>query len=167
MDLGHRVRDLRNARRLSQIELAAQASIARNTLNRIENGHLMPTAPVIEHLAEALGVDPGQLFAEPALTEEAEALSTSELHETPRMDRPGVQEWLREHGYVSREELYQWLEEDLDLDLDESGWPRGLQRAIHELRGDRDRLKREIDLHTDELFGPRNYAGLSTRKERT
>src|SRR5215216_4470540 len=67
MDLGHRVRDLRNARHLSQVELAARAGVARNTLNRIENGHLMPTAPVIEHLAEALDVAPGALFEEPAV----------------------------------------------------------------------------------------------------
>src|SRR5215208_4312110 len=73
MDLGHRVRDLRNARRLSQIELAAQAGVARNTLNRIENGHLMPTAPVIEHLAEALDVAPGALFEEPVPAGKAEA----------------------------------------------------------------------------------------------
>jgi transcriptional regulator with XRE-family HTH domain len=65
MDLGYRVRDLRNARHLSQVELAARAGVARNTLNRIENGHLMPTAPVIEHLAEALDVTPGALFEEP------------------------------------------------------------------------------------------------------
>jgi transcriptional regulator with XRE-family HTH domain len=67
MDLGHRVRDLRNAQHLNQGELAARASIARNTLNRIENGHLMPTAPVIGRLAEALDVDPGELFKEPVL----------------------------------------------------------------------------------------------------
>jgi transcriptional regulator with XRE-family HTH domain len=67
MDLGHRVRDLRNAQHLSQIELAARAGVARNTLNRIENGHLMPTAPVIEHLAEALNVTPGALFEEPVV----------------------------------------------------------------------------------------------------
>jgi transcriptional regulator with XRE-family HTH domain len=36
-------------------------------LNRIENGHLMPTAPVIEHLAEALNVAPGALFEEAVL----------------------------------------------------------------------------------------------------
>ena len=71
MDLGHRVRDLRNARHLSQIELAARAGVARNTLNRIENGHLMPTAPVIEHLAEALNVAPGALFEEPVPLDEA------------------------------------------------------------------------------------------------
>jgi transcriptional regulator with XRE-family HTH domain len=67
MDLGRRVRDLRNARHLSQVELAARAGVARNTLNRIENGHLMPTAPIIEHLAEALDVVPGALFEEPVL----------------------------------------------------------------------------------------------------
>jgi transcriptional regulator with XRE-family HTH domain len=71
MDLGHRVRDLRNARRLSQVELAARAGVARNTLNRIENGHLMPTAPIIEHLAEALNVAPGALFEEPVPLDEA------------------------------------------------------------------------------------------------
>jgi transcriptional regulator with XRE-family HTH domain len=71
MDLGHRVRDLRNAQHLSQIELAARAGVARNTLNRIENGHLMPTAPVIEHLAEALNVAPGVLFEEPVPLDEA------------------------------------------------------------------------------------------------
>src|SRR5215217_2059441 len=67
MDLGHRVRDLRNAQHLSQVELAARAGVARNTLNRIENGHLMPTAPIIEHLAEALNVAPGVLFEEPVV----------------------------------------------------------------------------------------------------
>jgi transcriptional regulator with XRE-family HTH domain len=71
MDLGHRVRDLRNARHLSQVELASRAGVARNTLNRIENGHLMPTAPVIEHLAEALGVAPGALFEEPVPLDKA------------------------------------------------------------------------------------------------
>src|SRR5918994_3235816 len=71
MDLRHRVRDLRNARHLSQVELAARAGVARNTLNRIENGHLMPTAPVIEHLAEALNVAPGTLFEEPVPLDEA------------------------------------------------------------------------------------------------
>src|SRR5215212_5828393 len=75
MDLGHRVRDLRNAQHLSQIELAARAGVARNTLNRIENGHLMPTAPVIEHLAEALNVAPGVLFEEPVPLAEAPPLS--------------------------------------------------------------------------------------------
>ena len=71
MNLGHRVRDLRNARHLSQVELAARAGVARNTLNRIENGHLMPTAPVIEHVAEALNVAPGALFEEPVPLAEA------------------------------------------------------------------------------------------------
>src|SRR5829696_3525646 len=71
MNLGHRVRDLRNARHLSQVELAARAGVARNTLNRIENGHLMPTAPVIEHLAEALNVAPGALFEAPVPLDEA------------------------------------------------------------------------------------------------
>jgi transcriptional regulator with XRE-family HTH domain len=87
MDLGHRVRDLRNARRLSQIELAAQAGVARNTLNRIENGHLMPTAPVIEHLAEALDVAPGALFEEPLPAGKAETPTPSGPSEKSEEER--------------------------------------------------------------------------------
>jgi transcriptional regulator with XRE-family HTH domain len=79
MDLGHRVRDLRNAQHLSQIELATRAGVARNTLNRIENGHLMPTAPVIEHLAEALNVAPGALFEEPVPLADAPVAGPSDV----------------------------------------------------------------------------------------
>ena len=90
MDLGHRVRDLRNTRHLSQVELAARAGVARNTLNRIENGHLMPTAPVIEHLAEALNVAPGTLFEEPV-----------PLDEAPREAGPPEKSEERRSGYRS------------------------------------------------------------------
>jgi hypothetical protein len=67
---------------------------------------------------------------------------------------------------VSREEFRQWLEERLDLDLNEDDWPRGLERAIHELRAERDRLKEGLSRHKDELFSPRDYGGLSTEAER-
>src|SRR5215210_9314453 len=90
MDLGRRVRDLRNVRHLSQVELAARASIARNTLNRIENGHLMPTAPIIGHLAQALGVAPGALFEEHA--------APSEEPVAPLAEELASQEWARHQG---------------------------------------------------------------------
>lgn len=73
MDLGHKVRDLRKERHLTQGELAPKAGIALNTLNRIENGHLMPTAPVIDRLARALEVNPGVLFEEPVPLDEEHA----------------------------------------------------------------------------------------------
>jgi transcriptional regulator with XRE-family HTH domain len=89
MDLGQRVRELRKEQRFSQTELAIRAGVARNTLNRIENGHLMPTARVIEQLAEALDVAPGVLFEEPALPL-GEASETGRLIKRPVADAVGV-----------------------------------------------------------------------------
>jgi transcriptional regulator with XRE-family HTH domain len=94
MDLGHRVRDLRNAQHLSQIELAARAGVARNTLNRIENGHLMPTAPVIEHLADALNVAPGALFEEPVPLADAPEAGLTGQAEAAKLHGPSLQGWL-------------------------------------------------------------------------
>jgi len=46
----------------------------------------MPTAPIIEHLAEALDVDPGELFKEPALAEKVEAPQETGLSEAERLE---------------------------------------------------------------------------------
>jgi transcriptional regulator with XRE-family HTH domain len=88
MDLGQRVRELRKERRFSQTELAIRAGVARNTLNRIENGHLMPTAPVIEQLAEALDVVPGALFEEPAVPLDEASDTGQPEAEVPDQGRP-------------------------------------------------------------------------------
>jgi transcriptional regulator with XRE-family HTH domain len=158
MELGQRVRDLRDARRLSQARLAQRAGIARNTLNRIENGHLMPTAPVIERLAGALGVEPGDLFASPKAPAPSprspERAARSFASEAGMLDRPAVREWLRARGYVSREEFTQRLEEE--------GPSRGfvgLQEALEGLHEERDRLKEAVRRHAYELFGPRDHEG--------
>jgi transcriptional regulator with XRE-family HTH domain len=66
--VGLKIRELRQEQRLSQGELARRARVSRNTVNRIENGHEAPTAPVVARLAEALGVVPGVLFEEPMTT---------------------------------------------------------------------------------------------------
>jgi transcriptional regulator with XRE-family HTH domain len=126
MDLGHRVRDLRNARHLSQVELATQASIARNTLNRIENGHLMPTAPVIEHLAEALNVAPGALFEDPVPLDEAlsEVGPEKQLPEEAGEERHPDDE-------VTQRRIYTGLAEQRALLLESTAelWDRLLDRG--------------------------------------
>ncbi len=59
---GRRVRRLRTALTLRQPELAKRAGISRGYLARLEAGQQSPTLEVIEKLARALHVKPGQLF---------------------------------------------------------------------------------------------------------
>ena len=54
--LGERVRRLRNARGLTQTELA-EARVSKEYINQIETGKTRPTSQTLEWLAERLGVD--------------------------------------------------------------------------------------------------------------
>jgi transcriptional regulator with XRE-family HTH domain len=83
--VGHKVRELREERRMSQTELAERAGISRVTVNRVENGHLVPSATTVVQLAGALDVDPGELFAFPLEDSEAGAR---------QMSIPRIREWL-------------------------------------------------------------------------
>ncbi len=53
---------MRDALTLTQPELARRASLSRGYLARLELGMQSPTLEVIERLARALHVKPGQLF---------------------------------------------------------------------------------------------------------
>ncbi len=60
---GHRVRELRKARGMSQKELAAKADIDFTYLSKIENARrLPPRERVIKALAQALQIDEGELM---------------------------------------------------------------------------------------------------------
>jgi transcriptional regulator with XRE-family HTH domain len=59
---GLRVKALRLASGLSQEAFADHASIARSYMSRIERGMANPSLDAVESLADALGVDPSQLF---------------------------------------------------------------------------------------------------------
>ena len=57
-----RVRELREAKGLSQVELARKAEVRQATLSAIEKGQTRRVDfDVLERLARALGVDPGFL----------------------------------------------------------------------------------------------------------
>jgi transcriptional regulator with XRE-family HTH domain len=66
---GRRVRRLRDALTLTQPELARRASVSRGYLARVELGMQSPTLEVIERLARALHVKPGQLFEDEPIDE--------------------------------------------------------------------------------------------------
>ena len=63
MSLGRAVRDLREARRLSQEELAHRSGLHRTYLGGIERGEPNPSYANILRVAEALGVNASELLA--------------------------------------------------------------------------------------------------------
>lgn len=60
--LGRRIRFLRDAKQLSQEELAHRAAIHVTYLSGLENGKRNPSLTVLERLSGALGMTIGELF---------------------------------------------------------------------------------------------------------
>ena len=62
MDIAKRLRELREAKGLSQSAIQDQAGLSHAHISRIENGHSTPSLRVVERWAEALDVELYQLF---------------------------------------------------------------------------------------------------------
>ncbi len=60
--LGHRLRDLRRQRGLTQAELADRVGIRTGPMNYLENGHHLPSLPVLHRLSRELGVEVGAIL---------------------------------------------------------------------------------------------------------
>ncbi len=65
LDLGHRVRELRKAKKWTLEQAATHAGLARSTLSKIENGQMSPTYDALKKLAEGLQISIPQLFTPP------------------------------------------------------------------------------------------------------
>jgi transcriptional regulator with XRE-family HTH domain len=63
MALAANLRRLRDARYLSQAELAVQSGVSKTTIARAELGEIVPYPRTVRKLAEALGVAPTELAA--------------------------------------------------------------------------------------------------------
>ena len=61
VQIGERLRQLREERALRQDELAERAGVGKNTVNRLEKNHTEPHMTTIRKLAQALEVDPAEL----------------------------------------------------------------------------------------------------------
>ena len=57
-----RLREIRESQFLTQRELATKASVGVATIVRVEKGQQTPTFQTIKRLANALQVDPSELF---------------------------------------------------------------------------------------------------------
>lgn len=62
MDIGKRLRQLREAKGLSQNAIQQKTGLFRNCISRVENGHTNPSLPVLERLADAMKVRLPELF---------------------------------------------------------------------------------------------------------
>ncbi len=63
MNLGDRIRELREATGLTQGQLAGSASVSQGYLSQLENGDVKnPSAAVLLRVAQAMHVDPDDLF---------------------------------------------------------------------------------------------------------
>ncbi len=63
MEIGEKIKSLRQAKRMTQAELAGD-QITRNMLSLVENGSALPSLPTVIYLAERLGVSVGMLLAD-------------------------------------------------------------------------------------------------------
>ena len=64
MDIGRRLRKLREDRNLSARDLEKATGLLRSYISRVEGGHTVPSNPTLARLAEALGVPVHQLLYE-------------------------------------------------------------------------------------------------------
>jgi transcriptional regulator with XRE-family HTH domain len=62
----HRLREIREARWMTQAELAEKSGLVRSTIIRLENGEDAPYARTVRRLAHALRVPPEDLVGEPS-----------------------------------------------------------------------------------------------------
>ncbi len=87
-EVGARIRQLRDARKLSGREVAARAGVSPSYLSRLENGHLSPTITTLARIVQALGEPLVRVF------EDDQASSVVRSHQRPRFRMQGVDDYL-------------------------------------------------------------------------
>ncbi len=62
MLIGYRLKELREAKKLSQGDIENRTGLLRCYVSRVENGHTVPAMETLEKFARALGIPMYQLF---------------------------------------------------------------------------------------------------------
>src|SRR5574337_1105026 len=62
MDIGKRLRELREAKGLSQGDIERRSGLLRSYISRVEGGYTAPSLTTLDKFAKALEVEPYQLF---------------------------------------------------------------------------------------------------------
>jgi transcriptional regulator with XRE-family HTH domain len=61
-NIGQRIRELRESRRITQGQLQARSHVSRSYLSRIESGKMTPSIGTLEKISEALGIGMNRYF---------------------------------------------------------------------------------------------------------
>lgn len=99
-NIGLRIRQLREARGMTQSQLQARSGVSRSYLSRIESGQMTPSLGTLEKIAESLGVGLNRFFI-PATKSEA-------LLEDPFIQ--GVRPFLRQLDYTQWQSIIKRLQ---------------------------------------------------------
>jgi transcriptional regulator with XRE-family HTH domain len=83
MDIGHRLRSVREEKKLSQGDIENRTGLLRCYISRVENGHTVPAIETLEKIARALEMPLYQLMYD---GQDPPALPTNS-------NRSGVNEW--------------------------------------------------------------------------
>ncbi len=99
MSVGTEVRRRRKEKGLTGAQLAARAGMAPSAVSQIETGKRTPSSASVAKLAEALGVDVGELYpkAQPQLLPIEQSLASPGSLPCEQL-RPETLQWLEEHG---------------------------------------------------------------------
>jgi transcriptional regulator with XRE-family HTH domain len=139
MTIGQRIRRIRREKGMQQKAVAKRAGIDPNSLSRIERDVRQPTAGTVARLAQALGVAPGELFADAEEVASPKALSLSSL---------SLRRWLRERGFryalMSTTEFAEHVL-DQDPEVDETtGIPVLVQRIFVDFDKEESEIKQAL-----------------------
>lgn len=105
--VGDTLSALRQARALSLDELSRKAGVSKSMLSQIERAQANPTVAVVWRLANALGVEMGELLgsaAQPA----PPAISVVPVHATPSLRNPDASCELRILGPIELAGQFEW-----------------------------------------------------------
>jgi transcriptional regulator with XRE-family HTH domain len=92
MDIGRRIRDVRDDLGMPAAELARRVGVAPNTVWRYESGEREPSMAMLEKIASALRTQPAELLREPSPSAEALSDLSRALRERDRAIMESIRE---------------------------------------------------------------------------
>lgn len=142
VNIGERLRELREARNISMRTLATKSALSANALSMIERGKASPSVSTLYKLADALGVSITLFFASDSQRKQVVFLKADER--TRMSFTRGVFEGLGGEKFIGRVEPFM-----LTLDNGANSGPRSMTHTGHEfvfcLRGELEyQVEREI-----------------------
>ena len=126
---GRRLRALREAAGLNQLQLAAASGLTHEAISRLETGHYAPYADTVRTLAQALGVAPARFVGHEAIG--LHMLTTAEA--AFRLDVPigRVRTWVKQGELPGVKVSGQWRVPAVAVaELGRSGRLRGASRRL-------------------------------------